>query len=185
MSSFLNNLDILNIGSGVSLSKVLLIFYILILTNITPPALMSKQMKALLEDNRIAQHIIGFITMIVLISIIGNNISTRAVMAYSIIAYLWFIMTTKMDAHWNIIIMIILVIGYLYENDLEYRENNTNVDKILAEDEKNDIKRQINMSKTYIALIVLILTIIGTYLYNRKKDVQYGGGYDIIKYLFY
>lgn len=180
--------NILNIhyidDSVVSLSKVLLIFYVLVMSNLTP-VLLSKQLRSFIDNNRMAQHIVGILSLIVIITAVNGNIDSRTAIIYALLGYIWFVFSTKMDLHWNIIVILLLLVGYLYENDLENKEMEMKKDKVLTENEKNDIKKNHRKNVGYIVVAILGITIIGTLLYNNKKEIQYGGGYDILRYLFY
>ena len=176
--------NILNTDSG-SLARVLLIFYVLVASNYTHN-LMGKQLQNYLEENRIAQHIIAFIMMLVLIIIVGKVKDFKKALAYSLLGYLWFIFTTKMDIQWNLIIIISLLIIFMYENNMIDKEIQSKKDVNLNDEEIKNIKNNNNEIKTYVIIGVIIITLIGMYLYINKKEGQYGGGeFDIIKFLLY
>ena len=174
-----------NILQNFSISRALLLFYIIIASNFTK-GLFSKQLRTFFSENRLAQHLIGFIMMLVLIILIGNVTDTYKALFYSLIAYTWFIFTTKLDIHWNIIIILLMVFGFLYESQLNEKQTNALKDPNLTDEQKNNIIKENSKSKIYIIAIILAVTIIGTVLYVKKKDIQYGGAqFDIITYLFY
>src|SRR5579872_4178034 len=131
--SWLNIQDINS--SSTSLAKVLLIFYLFIASSSTDN-LMSKQMREYINSNKYMQHIIGFLTMIVLITLVGGVVDTRAAIFYALIGYVWFIFSTKLDIHWNIIILSLLFVGYMYENSMNVREADIKSDKNLTDDQK-------------------------------------------------
>lgn len=168
-----------------SLVKVILIFYILIGSNFTPN-LIGKQLKTFLNENRIAQHVIAFIMLLVLIMLIGNVNNIISALAYTTLGYLFFIFTTKMDIQWNIIILLALLIFFFYDNLLVEKENITNNDVNLLLEEKIKVKNSNNKTKIYVSIGIFIITLIGVYLYLTKKEVQYGGGkFDLITFLLY
>ena len=167
-----------------SIAKVLLIFYLLVASNYTDN-LMAKQMKEYLHNNRIAQHIIGFLTLTVLVTLVGGVTDTRTALLYSAICYVWFIFSTKLDIHWNMIIIILLFIGYMYENSLTVKENQLITDPNLTNEIKSTSIDKCNIHRTCIVISIMAITLIGTMLYTHKKQVQYGGGYDISTYMFY
>lgn len=176
--------NILNTENA-SLARVLLIFYVIVASNFTSN-LMGKQLKNFLEENRIAQHIIAFIMMLVLVIVIGNVNDIKKAVAYSLLGYLWFIFTTKMDIQWNLIIILALLTIFIYENSMIDKENQAEIDKNLNEEEKKNIKNDHSEIKTYVIIGVVIVTLIGMYLYINKKEGQYGGGkFDIVKFMLY
>lgn len=175
--------NIQNINSSqTSLAKVLLIFYVLVASNCTDN-LMSKQIRQYINENRFVQHIIGFLLMIILVTLVGGIVDTRLAIFYALIGYIWFIFSTKLDIHWNIIIIILLFIGYMYENSMSIRENDINNDPNLTPDQKFIIIQQNNNYKTWIVSSVIFITILGTLFYSHKKHEQYGGGYDVFTYI--
>ena len=134
------------------MSKVLLIFYLIIATNFTDN-LVSKQLKTYLTENRLAQHIIGFITLFVLLTSMGNIIDTKTAIIYSLIGYIWFILTTKLDIHWNMIVIAILVCGYLFENNLEKKEKDSLKDNNLTDRDRYNIDKKHSKIKSIIYYI--------------------------------
>jgi hypothetical protein len=168
---------ILNINyldqSNISLSKALMIFYVLVASNYTG-SLLSKQLKESIENNRYAQHIIGFIMMLVIITMVGGVSDIDKTIIYSVLAYVWFIMTTKIDLHWNIIIILLMLCGYLYENKIKQKEKLLENDSSMSNGEKNKIKIKHTERKTYIVLGIVGVTAIGMYMYLTKKQNQYG-----------
>ena len=90
-----------------------------------------------------------------------------------------------MDIHWNIVILGLLFVGYMYENNLSVKEKEIMSDPNLSNDKKKEIISRNNNYKTLIVGSVIIVTIVGTLFYSQKKREQYGGGYDVFKYIFY
>ena len=170
---------------NISITKVLLIFYLLIGNSALQP-LLSKQWKKMVEDNRLIQHIIGLTTIITLITLTSEGeMDNLNILMYSILGYMWFIFSTKLDIHWNIIVIVLLLLSFLYENSLKIKDNIIMNDKVLTEEEKNKIKKNNYNNKIYILLGITGVTLLGVYLYSDKKKVQYGGGYSLINFLLY
>lgn len=167
-----------------SLAKILLIFYIFTASGCTEN-LLSKQLKEYINSNRMIQHFVGFLTLVILVTLVGGISDNRSVIVYSLIGYTWFILSTKMDIHWNIIVLALLFAGYMYENDLSNKEKEILSDPNLPSEKKEEILLRNNNHKTIIVGSVIIVTIIGTIMYSYKKHGQHGGGYDIFKYMFY
>lgn len=175
--------NIQDINSGqTSLAKVLLIFYVLVASSATDN-LMSKQIREYINDNRYMQHILGFLTMIVLVTLVGGVVDNRAAIFYALVGYIWFIFSTKLDIHWNMIILVLLFVGYMIENSMSVREATIKSDKTLSDKQKQDLIKNDMMYKNWIVGSVLMVTIVGTLFYSQKKHEQYGGGYDIFAYI--
>lgn len=168
----------------VSLSKILFMFYIIIILS-NSRTLLGPQMQSFINDDRIMQHFIAFSTMVVLVITFGNFDNTKLAIIYSAIGYLWFILTTKLDLHWNVAILLLLFMGYLYENNLDIKNKEINDDKNMPPKIKNKLIENNNHNKTYMLLSILFVTIIGTLFYFDKKQIQYGGKFDLLTYMFY
>lgn len=172
--------------TNISLTRVLLLFYITIASHFTG-GLVSTSLKEYIENSRLATHIIGFILMLVLIMVVGGITNIEKAILYAAIAYLWFILTTKMDITFNIIILALLIGGFLYETKLINDEEELKKDNVLTEKEKEKINEERHNYKKYIFVSILIVTVIGTFVYGTKKYIQVGGSrnFDIMTYLFY
>lgn len=171
----------------ISIIKVLLLFYLLLGNSLLQP-LLSKQWKKMVEENRLIQHLIGLTTMITLVVLTteGENVDYLSIMVYSAVAYLWFIFSTKMDIHLNVMIMILLLGSYLYESHLKAKNNEAIKDKVLTQEQKNDIIEKNNAKHNYLMLGMMTLIVGGMMMYSQKKEVQYGGGkYKLINFLLY
>lgn len=180
----LNNLSNNLTGNekSISLSKAVLVFYMLIASNFSTN-IMSKQLKSYIEDNRLVQHLIGLISMIILITTFGKVADVRVAVIYAVVGYLWFLLTTKLDIHINVIVIILLLVGYLFETQLDIDESKRTI--VLTEEEKRRITINNNKHRKLIMILIFIVTIIGTVTYSNKKQIQYGGGYSLLKYLLY
>jgi hypothetical protein len=177
------NREIKRNDSNMMLTRVLLIFYIIIASNFTDN-LVSKQLKTFVQENRFAQHLIGFIMMLSFVILIGGVTNIEKGILYAVIGYMWFIFTTKLDIQWNIIIIILLLFGFIYETKLSEKEMEILNDASLTENQKNIIINDQQKYKIYTVIAIIATTVIGTFLYTNKKVVQYGGSYDIITFLF-
>lgn len=179
-----NTTTITSTTSTTGLVKVMLFFYIIIASNYTEN-LYSKQLRTFFNENRFAQHLIGLIMMLTFIMIIGGVQSIEKGILYALIGYIWFIFTTKLDIHWNIIIMLLLLFGFICESKLAEKEEGIINDPALNEEEKAALINNLQMYEFYIVLTIIGITVIGSLLYINKKGVQYGGGFDIMQFLFY
>lgn len=166
-----------------SIIKVLLIFYLLIGNSALQP-LLSKQWRNLVEDNRMVQHIIGFTTIVALVALVGEYNNTQIII-YSLFGYIWFLFSTKMDIHWNVIVIVLLLLAYLYDNSNKMKNTEIELDKVLTHEEKMRIKKQNNSNMIYVLLGIFGLTILGMFMYSNKKEVQYGGSYGLVNFLLY
>jgi hypothetical protein len=184
MTNLDNLMNIKSNNSIMSLSKTLLIFYVIIASQFTG-GLLGKQLKDYIEQNRIAQHTIAFILLLVLINLIGGVDDMKKVILYGLIGYTWFIFTTKLDIQWNLIIIVLLIIGYLYESNFFSDEHILLKDQVLTLEEKDRLLTKNTQYRSYIVISILIITLLGTLFYEQKKGAQYGGGFSITKFLLF
>ena len=179
------NNNILYDNSNVSIIKLVLLFYVLTSSSLITPVL-SKQFKELITNNRIAKHVVGISTMASLLVITNEGqLDTTRILIYSTIAYIWFILSTKLDIQWNIIILSSLLVAYLYENSLKTKENQLNLDSTLSNEQKNVIRNRNSKIRMGMLCGIFGITLFGLFLYSHKKEVQYGGGYSLTNFLLY
>jgi len=177
------NLKYENSTNTVTLSKALLIFYLLIANNYTKD-LYSGQLSQYIQNNRLGQHFIGYLTMIVIMTSFAGITDIKMAIIYSTIVYAFFIITTKLDLIWNLGILFILIFAYLYETNLDNKEKKLGKDQAIDKNDIKRIKRKNNRMKKIILASVLIVSIIGFFFYFKKKKEQYGGNFDIDKFIF-
>jgi hypothetical protein len=168
----------------VNITRVLLFFYIIIASNFSEN-LFSKQLRTFFDENRPAQHLIGFIMMLTFVMIIGGVTDIEKGLLFSVLGYLWFVFTTKLDIQWNIMILLLLLFGFIYESKLSEKEQEIMKDQSLSEEEKRTITDSYQSYKMWLFGGIISVTVIGSLLYINKKDVQYGGGYNMLTFLFY
>jgi hypothetical protein len=177
--------DIFEKNGDFSLNKIILAFYIFasspVLFN-----LLSKQWKKTLENDRIAQHLLAIMSILSLTILVSNGkFSIQRIFAYTAIAYMWFIFSTKMDIHFNIILFGSLIAFYLYQNTIQNENEKIERDKNLSENEKIEIQKNKKNNYIYLTITILLITLTGTLFYSNKKEVQYGGGYSLLNFLLY
>jgi len=168
---------------NISLARPLMIFYIIIASNFTPN-LFSRQLKDYIEESRIMQHIIGFTMLLTIMNMFAGLNDIQSNLLYTTIVYLWFILTTKLELQWNLLILFLLFIGYINESMMMVKEERVQEDKNIPKEVENRIKSQHDRIKTFILLSIICVTVLGTYQYFDKKNIQYGGSFDPTKYLF-
>jgi hypothetical protein len=177
--------DIFEKNKDFSLNKIILTFYILVSSPVLFN-LLSKQWKKTLENDRIAQHLLAIMTMLSLTILVSNGkFSIQRIFVYTAIAYLWFIFSTKMDIHFNIIMLGSLIAFYLYQNTIQNENEKIQEDTNLSDEEKVKIQKNKKNNYIYLTGAILLLTLLGTIFYSNKKEVQYGGGYSFVNFLLY
>jgi hypothetical protein len=174
-----------------SVGRIVLLTYVILASQYCSN-LFSHGLKEAIESNRMVQHLILLILIMVLMIIFGNPLGVEItnneqfnIVIMSLLVYVWFVMTTKLDLSWNVAILIILTIYFLYES------KKTSDYKIILEDPNLDIikKKELlnsfgNLQK-YLLVTIFGVTIAGSFLYANEKQVQHGGGFSLYKFFFY
>jgi len=165
----------------VSLSKALILFYLLILNNYTTN-LIGGQFREFISENRTAQHVISCLTLLVVLNITVEPNLINSI-GYALGLYMWFILTTKLDLKWNLAIVGLLLLGYINESLLKQEEDRIDDDENVPEEIGYFMKKRHNKIRNIVAFGIVLSTLVGTYQYYNKKTVQYGGNFDAIKFL--
>jgi hypothetical protein len=160
----------------------LLIFYIISALSRHKTHL-SVQLHEYINTNIYVQHIIACATLFILITL-NNKIDTHTGLLYTFIGYAWYILSTKLDLHWNIIIVILLFIGYMMENNNKLKYDNILNDNVLTQEQKKTLINKMDVYNTNLLIFIFCITLIGTIFYNQKKYIQYGHNYDRLVYFF-
>lgn len=168
-----------------SLSKILLLFFFTSTSTALYP-LLSKQLKYTLDNNRYSQHVLGILTLLSLILMTSDGkMDTVRIILYTIIGYFWFVLTAKLDLQWSVIVWCSMMIFFIFQNQIKFYERQIEKDKNLSDHKKNILIKEKKKNYINITASIIIVTIIGTLLYNNKKEGQYGGGYSLFNYLLY
>ena len=174
--------------NSLSITRIILLTYV-ILGSSYCTNLFSKSLKKSIEENRFAQHLILLILIMTLMSLFNNSIGFHITQSpeintiiLSLVVYVWFIMTTKLDITWNLSILIILTIYFLYENRKTNEINDMMSDSTLSVKQKADIVNSYVDIQKYVMSLIFGITVVGTYFYAEEKETQYGGGFDYMKF---
>lgn len=173
---------------NISLAKVLLIFYIF--SHAASSSLFSPELNKLLQDRK-AQHVLAFITTMVIVGELTPISDPKEVIFYATLTYILFLLSTKMRYQWNMLLVVLLVAGYLYDLHNQQKEKDAKSDPAL--DEKVLFRiRNTTITKTMIingGIVVFILVGAVYALLNPSVEPgnQQGGGlrnFNIDNYLF-
>jgi Ca2+/Na+ antiporter len=177
--------EIFEKNNDFSLGKIILMFYVLVSSSALFP-LLSKQLKKKLEHDRISQHIVAILTMLSLTILVSNGkFCIQRIFIYTALGYLLFIFSTKMDIHFTIMTVGLLLGFYLYQNQIQNETEEIEKDKNISNENKNKLKKKKKDSYLYLFSAIAIMIVGGTLLYSNKKEVQYGGGYSLVNYLLH
>lgn len=116
------------------------------------------QMQNLLINNMILKHVFGFMTMIFFVVSTNADYSFSEMIKWSIVYYIWFLFSTKMNTY--CLILFLLSLGVYYIVTL-YRSRRTSQEEFL--------KKWDNWFLIYL----FILTMLGCVIYLKEKQIEY------------
>ncbi len=175
---------------NLSIGKVLLLTYIIIASSYCSN-LFSNGLKKAIESNRFVQHIILILLIMSLMILFGNpfgvEISTNHtfnIVIITMLIYVWFILTTKLDLAWNIGIIILLAIYFLYESKYSIDLGIQLKDSLIPNETKSQLVKTFIQNNNVVLVGIFGVTLIGTLFYSSEKQVQYGGGFSLVNFWF-
>ena len=163
------------------MKEIIILFFVFYLFNIiTQNKTISHQMSNIMTNNRIFQHVITFIMLFVLLSL-NKKTTLLNDIVYSLFIYILYILSTKLDFCWSVLILVLLFGYYVYYtyNDIDYDDKN------IDDNIKKKYVEKKDLYKKYFMGLLIIVVLCGTLFYNNRKTQQYGGNYDIYKYIIY
>ncbi|AYV84120.1 MAG: hypothetical protein Hyperionvirus17_40 [Hyperionvirus sp.] len=105
---------------------------------------------------------------------------------FALLGYMWFIFTTKLDVHFNVIILLLLLSAFIYDFKANEKTTEIETDPNLSKTQKEQLIQSQTNYRIYFILLILAVTAVGTTFYINKKSIQYGGGeFDVVKFIFY
>jgi len=175
---------------NLSIGKVLLLTYIIISSSYCSN-LFSNGLKKAIESNRFVQHIILILLIMSLMILFGNPFGieissshTVNIVIITLLIYVWFILTTKLDLAWNIAIIILLAIYFLYESKYTVDLGIQIKDPLITNETKSELIKTFVQTNNIVLVMIFGVTLIGTLFYTSEKQVQYGGGFNVVNFWF-
>jgi hypothetical protein len=178
-------------NSKIPIIKIIVLFYLAMMCQYAG-LLMPSQLIRELHTNRTAQHIVGLITIFVIINILadindkdgeGEPISFKDNATYAIICYALFLLTTKVDLTWSLLILGGGLVYYMTTEKNAIKEKVQELDEVLSDDLKIQMS---NKNKKYRLVgfgILIALVLYAFNSYNNKKMDQYMTTYDPIRFV--
>jgi hypothetical protein len=174
-----------------SVGRIVLLTYVILASQYCSN-LFSHGLKEAIESNRMVQHLILLILIMALMIVFGNPLGVEFtnnqqfnIIIMTLLVYVWFIMTTKLDLAWNVAILIILTIYFLYESkkisDYKLILSDPNLDNL----KKKELFDSFDNLQKILLVTIFGVTIAGTLLYVNEKQIQYGGGFSMYRFFFY
>ncbi len=101
---------------------------------------------------------------------------------YTLIGYILYVLTTKMDVQINMIVFALLLFGFIYEHHNQLKEEEMNNDPVLSEQDKENIICKHNQQKIILAIISIVIIGFGSSFYYHRKTIQHAGYFSYEKY---
>ena len=175
---------------NLSIGKVLLLTYIIIASSYCSN-LFSNGLKKAIESNRYVQHLVLIILIMSLMILFGSPFGVQLstshtfnIVILTLLIYVWFILTTKLDLAWNIGVIILLAIYFLYESKVSTDIKLQLGDNLVSGETKSAIVNQFIQTNNYALMGIFGVTVIGALFYTSEKQVQYGGGFSVTNFWF-
>lgn len=147
--------------------------------------LISKQLRNFLDKNRYAHHIIGILFMVYVYTLVSKIDNIKEIIAYAFFTYVLFVLTTKLDLQWNIMLIIVMIIGFLYNYQFENKLKEKMADVSLDSEDIQRMKKEHRKKMLYVLIGMTVITVIGVSLYSNKQKIQYGGGFSIDRFFLF
>ena len=157
-------------NNSISNSRMTLITGILLYYMASASTNLSHKFNGLMEDNHLAQHGMGFLRLFVTLVLISGIKDMKLAIFYSLIAYIWFILAIRLDLEWNAAILMLLIIGFVFENKLVNLESKYKQDQNMSKEQRDQLYSKHMRYRSYTILIILGLTTIGTIAYMAKNN---------------
>jgi hypothetical protein len=129
------------------------------------------------------KHIVGLITVGVLLSLVYNNIPLKDLLLYSLIIYVVFLLSTKISKNYVLLGLLLLVGVYFLSAQTENRIKDVKNDQSIHITEKTKLIRYLESKNNKITYFYIFAIVVGSLMYDEKKYVQMGGSYDLVKFL--
>jgi arginine/lysine/ornithine decarboxylase len=108
-----------------------------------------------------------------------------SMVAVAALGYVWFLFSTKMDIHLNIIIIMLLLGSVIYDSKTKKENNQIEDDKNITDHMKDSLIAQNDKNGKYVMFGIMGIIVSFMLLYSNKKEVQHGGGYSAVNFLLY
>ena len=172
----------MNINLNISPIKILMLFYLLLMSNLITQKL-NKHIIEKLNNNKLLQHIVGIITILVILCLVYDNMNIYDMVIYTFVIYFVFVLSTKLNQNVLLFSIMLLIIFFLKEY-----YNNNKINLIIKDNSidgmvKESKIKQIEKENIILNVIYGLVVIGGALLYDDKKYKQYGGNYTLKKFL--
>lgn len=157
------------------ISHMLFAFWLLI-AGAYMPELSGCQVKRFMQNNMLAKHFMGVLTVYFVIVLIDQSTQKNSIVVnigWTLILYTWFLLTTRTPLYiMGVLLFICVVIHVLTLRLKQYEEQN-----------RQDLVQITHKYIKYLGYAICLLTIIGFALYAREKHIEYGNKFSWISFI--
>ena len=170
------------LNNDISIVKLVMILYLFVFANVISTKVNTKIIDRI-EKNTMVKHIVGLITVGVLLSLVYNSIPLKDLILYSVIIYVVFLLSTKISKNYVLLGLLVLVGVYFLSSETENRINGIKNDQSLHITDKTKLIKHLEKKNNKITYFYIFAVVIGSLMYDEKKYTQMGGSYDLMKFL--
>lgn len=158
------------------LAAAVFVFYLLLSAGFQVP-LFPCRVQRLFTDSQSLRHVLGFLTMtfFVVLTNSKNKLGVTELFAISAGAYLWFMMTAKMNMYTWFMMMFVLGVVFILQVYKDHQEEEN------PEETKPKIEAA-TKAQQILSYVVAALTIVGFVVYMGEKRIEYGDSFEFGKF---
>jgi len=165
----------------------LFLFYFIISGNYLGE-LMACNLKQVLTENMYIKHIVGFFSLFLTLTLtVSKHRSLKEILLISIILYVWFLLTTRTNVYFTLLIMVLLFGSFMlqiYKDRVKtaYKKEKKSKKKTKKQEQlQKQHKEQLELIKKWediSILVFLIVCVLGVFIYiykqmNERQDFSF------------
>jgi len=172
----------MQINNDISLVKIIMLIYLFVFINNISTNINRKLVNTI-NNNIVLKHIIGIISISVMLSLLYKDLSIKELIVYSLSIYFIYILSTKISTCYLLVGLLVLICFYFADYINQNKYNRIKLDKALDIETKTNLIKKIENNHKYLTLFYIGAVVIGALMYDEKKHNQFGYSYTIIKFL--
>jgi uncharacterized membrane protein len=161
--------------TSISTFKNIFIIYLIISSNFLAN-LFGCRTQDVLTNNMLLKHLLGFMTMYFFVVLVDNKSklsdSPKNQLLFTILFYITFLLTTRMDFKWWVGLIVILCMFYILQ---VYKDHDKTEDKD---------KKKYEYYQIYLSYLMITVLIIGFLVYIGRKKVEYKDSFNLMTFIF-
>lgn len=148
------------------------VFYLLLSSGFQVP-LFPCRVQRVFNDSQSLRHVLGFLTMTFFVVLVNskNKLNVTQLFLISSVAYLWFMMTAKMNVYSWFMMIFVLGIVFVLQVYKDHQEEES------SEEAKAKIENA-TKAQQILSYVVAALTLLGFVIYMGEKRIEYGDSFE-------